>query len=306
MKSSKLQVLFGSKRWSKIIFLILIFFVLVGIVLAQENVNLGFGDARIEGEYKLDVPPAIENEVYDYLVEKYVNENVSWLSPELKVSTLNEDFADTYYDTSSLVLNKQWAGLRLRKRYDDGEMVKQLIQIKVTPQRELNNTMRYELKWDVRTKLIKSEIDNIDGHEFFRFVNHEDRESIVENLGKLGINNPFKLKEMINIEQYRRRIYLSDTEGNLIITITLDETSAQKLFKVSFVELELEMNEIAYTSGDTQKRAWMEEINTKIKEDLTKQFPQLEQDQRPKYTKSMDLLAKKIPFFKWLIRLGLI
>ena len=53
-------------------------------------------------------------------------------------------------------------------------------------------------------------------------------------------------------------------------------------------ELELELNEINYTLGDSTIRAKMEAINEAIKGDLLANFPSIKQDQTPKYNKGFE------------------
>jgi len=274
----------------------------------SDETDTGFGKARIEGEYKMNIPKGLENNVYQYLLDRYVNHKTDWLSPQLKIDTINENFIDTYYDAPGLTLYNKWSGLRIRKRYaENGGLTKQWIQIKVTAKPGTQNLLRYELKWPVRTKIIKSQMINLDGNEFFGHTNLQDKESILGNLMKLGIDNPFSIRRIIDIEQNRKRVYIRDSAGEIIITITLDDTKTKVFWhSISYPEIELEMNEKMYTEGDKGKRAWMESMNRKIYRDLQKAFPEIKQDQKPKYNKCIDLITADLPSFKWLIRLGII
>ncbi len=274
----------------------------------SDETDTGFGKARIEGEYKMNIPKGLEKNVYQYLLDRYVNHKTDWLSPQLKIDTINENFIDTYYDAPGLTLYNKWSGLRIRKRYaENGGLTKQWIQIKVTAKPGTQNLLRYELKWPVRTKIIKSQMINLDGNEFFGHTNLQDKESILGNLMKLGIDNPFSIRRIIDIEQNRKRVYIRDSAGEIIITITLDDTKTKVFWhSISYPEIELEMNEKMYTEGDKGKRAWMESMNRKIYRDLQKAFPEIKQDQKPKYNKCIDLITADLPSFKWLIRLGII
>ncbi len=256
----------------------------------------------------MNIPKGLENNVYQYLLDRYVNHKTDWLSPQLKIDTINENFIDTYYDAPGLTLYNKWSGLRIRKRYaENGGLTKQWIQIKVTAKPGTQNLLRYELKWPVRTKIIKSQMINLDGNEFFGHTNLQDKESILGNLMKLGIDNPFSIRRIIDIEQNRKRVYIRDSAGEIIITITLDDTKTKVFWhSISYPEIELEMNEKMYTEGDKGKRAWMESMNRKIYRDLQKAFPEMKQDQKPKYNKCVDLITADIPSFKWLTRLGII
>ncbi|MCH8316931.1 MAG: hypothetical protein IIA88_00300, partial [Bacteroidetes bacterium] len=103
----------------------------------------------------------------------------------------------------------------------------------------------------------------------------------------LGTNSQ-SLAPSVSIQQNRRRVYISE-KGQALVTITLDIVSKKVWPKLSFIEIEIELNEIRFTYGDEKQRKWMEKINNKIKENLIKKFPDLVQDQKPKYNKIYEL-----------------
>ncbi len=77
-------------------------------------------------------------------------------------------------------------------------------------------------------------------------------------------------------------------------------------FDWKHVELEPELNEIPYTAADSAGRAFMENINQRIVEDILQKFPEIKRDLTPKYNKAFNYFDKKIPFLRFLIRAGII
>jgi hypothetical protein len=77
------------------------------------------------------------------------------------------------------------------------------------------------------------------------------------------------------------------------MTFTLDEVSSFYFPYTSFVELELELNEIRYTDADIIEQESLEEMNAKAKQALFDRFDNLKQDQTPKYNKMYAALAKQ-------------
>ena len=122
---------------------------------------------------------------------------------------------------------------------------------------------------------------------FLKYIHRADRDAIERYLVSLGTTSQ-SLVPSISIQQNRRRVYISES-GQTFVTITLDIVSKKVWPKLSFTEIEIELNEIRFTLGNEQQREWMEKINSKIKENLIKQFPGLVQDQKPKYNKIYEL-----------------
>ena len=279
-------------------------YLILPLILADEDTSGGFNSVRLENEYKLDIPAKNLEEVYNYLLEKY--KSPEWLSPELSMSLLEEKFVDIYFDTSKLEIYDKWAGVRYRTRYQNKEEVKQLIQIKVT----LNKTdlTRQEIKFPVNSNInSKKDLRNdpLISHPFFGLVEPHYREDVYNLISSMNIE-PSKLKPMLEVTENRRRIYLNNPQG-VLITITLDEVTGQKsLFKTKYYELELELNEIQYTSSDSAGRERLNKLTKTIYQDLIQKFPDIKQDQEPKYEKTLDNLQKKFFLLKFLIRIGLI
>jgi hypothetical protein len=70
-----------------------------------------------------------------------------------------------------------------------------------------------------------------------------------------------------------------------LMTFTLDEVSSFYFPYNTFVELELELNEIRYTDASYNEQKKLESMNAKIKQSIFDRFDDLIQDQTPKYNK---------------------
>ena len=77
------------------------------------------------------------------------------------------------------------------------------------------------------------------------------------------------------------------------MTFTLDEVSSFHFPYATFVELELELNEIRYTDADFEEQQAMEKLNAETKDAIFAQFNNLVQDQTPKYNKMQAALPDK-------------
>src|SRR3989344_4010716 len=114
-------------------------------------------DVRIEDDFNLAYPEGNSDEIFNYLKSRYVDDNreVRNLGLDFSSSYGDEDFTDTYFDTSDLKLYLRKAGLRFRSRIDhiDSEHRKQLVQLKLSSNDKLsdsvNSASRNEIKFDL-------------------------------------------------------------------------------------------------------------------------------------------------------------
>src|SRR5262245_19600843 len=78
----------------------------------------GYDKVRIEEEDKITVPVDKADEVWNYLVQRYINDKAWVRALDSNVVTRKsvEEFWDTYYDTPSLQLLERKSGVRHRRR----------------------------------------------------------------------------------------------------------------------------------------------------------------------------------------------
>lgn len=273
---------------------------------AQDK-DMGYAKIRLENEFKLSVPNNNQAErIWDYLQSNYSNDSIkTFLGNSFSTIFSIEHFIDIYFDDESHTLLNRWCGIRYRQRFISPDnlgsskinltkkdysigvnriLVKQLIQLKIG-EKNSQNPIRKEIKF--RYNATKSKKDKFSEHPFLKYIHRADRDAIERYLVSLGTTSQ-SLTPSISIQQNRKRVYISES-GQPFITITLDIVSKKVWPKLSFTEIEIELNEIRFTYGDENQREWMEKINSKIKENLIKKFPDLVQDQKPKYNKIYEL-----------------
>lgn len=288
--------------------------VLTGMSRQPQNVPGAAGasseDAvRIEAEYKLAVPDGEADAVWAYLQSRYSSDAEESLfedvSGEFVTTFSTEEFLDTYYDTPELALLEQNGGIRHRRRYypdnpDAEKHGRELIQVKLSFDDEGVN--RAEIKFPV--KYYKSKKTPADFHPLLGIVDRDERPALVDRIASIGISVN-DLRPTLTLSQTRRRVYIS-RDGSAFATITLDHVSVSKWWaKASFDELELELNEIGYTEGTAEERAFMESVNVRMKADLFERFPGLVQNQTPKYNKSFAAIDAQLLSFRSSLRFGM-
>lgn len=258
---------------------------------------------RIESEYKLAVPEAHAEDLWIYLQS---DDLLSSLSSQLNLVTRAsvEDFVDIYFDDANRQLYAQQIGLRHRSRYIADTLAKQLVQLKTPLQAD--GVARTETKYQVKRKQSKNDL--FARHPLIRFIKKSDRPSLDYELSLYGVKSKL-MDESVTMRQTRKRIYIADSIGALA-TITLDKVSQMEFPNLKYTEMELELNEIRFTQADQIGKQKMEQFNKQLKAALFAKFPELIQDQTPKYNKMMDMidaspLAKIYRYRMWFI-LGLL
>lgn len=264
-------------------------------------------EGRLESEFKLDVPSGQANAIWKYLQTAYGpgGKMIGSLGAEYQATFAVEKFVDRYYDTSDLRLLKRQEGLRHRSRSilagsDFRKDNRQLVQLKLSNGGD--GVVREELKFEVRDNVASRRLPG-DEIPVVGLIKRSQRPGFLEALALSGID-PADLRQTITLLQTRSRAYISH-RGQPFATITVDEASVHHWYaSTSFEELEMELNEIAYTEADEASRAQMLEINTRLKADLFSAFPGLRQDQTPKYNKAMQRMAAVMPTLSLSLALG--
>lgn len=270
-----------------------------------------FGDVgaplpRIEQEDKLYVPADKIDEVWTWLYDNYVKntETLKALDPLFTSYSDQENFSDTYFDTPDLQLLGKKFGIRHRWRSnltnpEDAKSGRELVQIKVSAITD-NPLDRGEFKYEVRSQInYKMPEDN---HPLFSLLKYADREDFKKRVESLGIANPYDLKPILVVNDWRRRIYFNKSDKPFF-SFSLDSVSSQMFgVQVSFVEIEDELNEVTYTEADAATRYYMQSIRIKTRNEIMAKFPYIKEDLTPKYNKSFDRLENKIPFIRFWIK----
>ena len=268
-----------------------------------------FPTMRIENEDKLDVPKDKVEEVWQYMVDRLVNDKsfLKSMNPEFDSYWYDELFTDRYFDTPDLVMLNHQSGIRHRKRVNitdpkNRKHGRELVQIKLNDI-DANVMNRGEVKFDVEHLAKITEAD--DAHSLLGIIKRSDRKNFKEAVAQLGID-PYSVKEILVNTQRRRSLYIT-RNGGQFISIRLDECSSDLAWAHwRHVELEPELNEIPYTDGDEAQRAYMEGINARIIEDIMTRFPEIRRDLTPKYNKAFHYFESQIPYLRFLVKNNLI
>jgi adenylate cyclase class IV len=259
----------------------------------------GFGKVRIESEHKLSVPNEIKPQVWEFLKSNYSSENLQKLDPGFTAEVSIEYFVDVYYDDEDFFMLANESAIRHRTRLipDNPSHPKHgrsLIQLKLKRAGDKDYN-RSEIKFST---IDKSEMMKLPAP--MGLVKKNQRDEFKRQVSEIGLN-PYGLKDKITLNQRRSRVYIS-RDGSPFATITFDEVSSKKWWaSCEFTEIEMELNEINYTEGDAGKRELMENINQRLKLDVLKEFPQIKQDQTPKYNKMFNCFDQSLPMFRIIV-----
>lgn len=264
---------------------------------------------RLELGGKLVIPQEKADEVWAWLQEYFINNqnNVLQFDPGLTSYSHEEVFVDTYYDTVRLALADQQGSVRHRQREnltnpEDRKSGRELVQLKLTDNLSSNGNLlnRQEYKYTVD---LTNESPN--QHQLIGIIAKPERGDFINRLAGLGIQAQ-SLKPILTINDFRRRIYF-DRSGQPFISLSLDQSVTSKWwFKSQFIEIEPQLVETTFTSSDEAGRIYMKKIVTEIIQAIQNQFPEAKIDFTPKYNKAFNALEKKIPYFRFLIRWGII
>jgi hypothetical protein len=267
----------------------------------------GFDNMRIEQEEKLFVPLEIADEALAFLKHRYVEDKgrIAELDPLFTTYVHVEDFTDVYYDSPNLDLLAQKSGVRHRKRVnltdpEDRKSGRELMQIKVN-NISSNALERGEIKFAIEHTRPETPEDT---HPMLGIVKKEHRPLLKKRLVDLGLD-PQTMREVLTVRDLRTRVYVL-RDGSPFMSVSFDQVTSRLLgAETRFVEIEPELNEIAFTDADPQTRRYMESVLAQIVAEIRAEFPAIESNLTPKYGKSFHGLEAKIPFLRTLVRTNL-
>ena len=278
------------------------------ILLTAPTMQAHAQEARIENEYKLAVPGDLTDEVWAYLQQRYLNvqDLLSPLGGTFHASFADERHVDQYFDTPQLTLLHMHGGIRHRTRSiitgeDFAKDGRQLVQVKLNrPGEQAAN--RTEIKFPVRRDTTIRKLQ--EAHPVVGLIREPYREEFRQVTRQLGIDAG-QLAPSLKLDQRRRRVYIT-RDGESAATITLDVVRTGVWYRTArFTELEIELNEIAYTEAGHSEREAMQFINDAIKQDILRVFPEIAQDQTPKYNKAFNAMSDHYLWYPMAHRLGM-
>jgi len=262
---------------------------------SQSEFDNDYNSARVENEYKYSVPFEIYDSVWNYMRTNYDTEKffLKRTNPLYSTSISDEYFIDQYFDNNLYQLLTSKHGVRYRSRKVLSDTMnrknnRELMQIKLNGI-DKNPLNRAEYKFPIKHYSMGDK--GYESNQFLGLVKKDSRLDIMKTLSILKVD-AYSLRPFIKLDQLRKRVYISKS-GKPFATITLDSVSTEhNQTKIRFIEIEMELNEIAYTQANSEQRVTMENINKQIMEDLMKRFPQIKQDQTPKYNKAYNKLKE--------------
>jgi hypothetical protein len=268
----------------------------------------GFDNMRIEQEEKLFVPMEIADEVLAFLKARYVDDkaHLAELDPAFTSSYADEDFTDVYYDTPSLQLLATQSGVRHRTRVnltnpEDRKSGRELMQIKVN-QISSNALERGEIKFAIEH--LRRPVTPEDTHPMLGIVKKEHRDLFKKRLVDLGLD-PQSMRVVLTVRDLRTRVYVM-RDGQPFMSVSFDQVRSNLLWaETRFVEIEPELNEIAFTDADPETRRYMESVLARIVAEIRAEFPQIQSNLTPKYCKAFFGLEAQIPMLRRLVATNL-
>ena len=131
------------------------------------------------------------------------------------------------------------------------------------------------------------------------------REGLRTRLADLGMDAE-TMRPILTIQDRRTRVYILK-DGKPFMSISHDKARSELLWaKFEMVEIEPELNEIAYTEAGPETRAYMEKIGAAISARMRQEFPYLEQNLTPKYNRAFAAFEEQIPYLRLLVKTNMI
>jgi hypothetical protein len=264
----------------------------------------GYAVERLESELSIHVPESDVETVWHHLASIYggVDAWPSGVDPKtLHTRLSDETFVDRYYDTPDLEVLARQNGVRWRSREvpnmpSDPKDDRQLVQVKVTSGGD--TVTRGEYKFPLkRSVLEQGGGQGLAAVDLVREKYHKDFQRLARGIGV----DPTRLREVLRLDQHRRRVYFSDAKGPMM-TITLDQATARKWWaQAPWTEIEVEIGEVRYTNASPEERAYMTKVRTAMRADLFAHFSGLYEDDMPKYTEAFARLEHRLPLMRRMI-----
>ena len=269
----------------------------------------GFDNQRIEQEEKLYVPLDKAEEVWNFLYQQYVVDvsHLRSLDSLLTSYSDQEQFTDVYYDTPTLQMYGMQSGVRHRKRVNltnpnDRKSGRELMQIKlnhITSNKLERGEIKYAIEYPTQLN------DRLDRHPMLGIIKKSHRPLFMARLAGIGVD-AVSMRQVLTVHDLRTRVYML-RDNKPFISISFDRVHSNIWWaNADFVEIEPELNEIAFTDADPQMRKYMESVLAKIVTEVREKFPYVQSNLTPKYNKSFDQMHAQLPFLRLLVRANLL
>jgi hypothetical protein len=253
------------------------------LALADETKG-SYNQTLVESQQKYQVPAEIADALWRYIRQSYHTGALKKINPRFSAQAATETYVDEYYDDARYTLLRHQHGLRLRRAFIGKAIDRQFIQMKIS-KRPRQRHLRREIKFNLNDRPDKKGGDP--DHPFLRLIRGGDRPLLDSLLAGLRVSSR-DLRPVLTLYQNRQRLYLRD-RGNDLAVISLDAVTTED-GQTGFYELELALDEPAYTRANATQRQRLHHMIGLLQLDLARRFPVLRQDQTPKYNKLYNLL----------------
>ncbi|MGV3641054.1 MAG: hypothetical protein ACO1NZ_11080 [Adhaeribacter sp.] len=240
-------------------------------------------------QQKYLVPEHLADSLWRYLLRTYHTRALQKVDPRFTVQPLQETYVDEYFDDARQTLQRHQHSLRLRRIFAGKHVDRSWIQLKTSPRPRLRPG-RQLIYFNLNDRPDKHAQNP--GHPFLRLVRQADRRQLDSLLAALNVHPP-DLRPVLSLYQQRRQLYLRHN-GNDLALLSLDGVSSED-GQARFYELELTVEESRFARPDVRQRQRLSQVLEMVQLDLSRYFPALRQDPRPKYNKLQDLLHQGRP-----------
>ena len=240
-------------------------------------------------QQKYLVPGHLADSLWQHLLRTYHTGALKKINARYTAQVQQQTYVDEYFDDARQTLQRHQHSLRLRRVFAGKHVDRSWLQLKISP-RPRQRPTRQLVSFNLNDRPDKQGRDP--GHPFLRLVRQADRHQLDSLLAALGVQSP-DLRPVLSLYQQRRQLYLRDN-GNDLALLSLDGVASED-GQARFYELELSLDESRYTLADTRQRQRLSQVLDLVQLDLSRHFPGLRQDPRPKYTKLQDLLHQGRP-----------
>jgi CYTH domain len=249
-----------------------------------DEVKGGYNRPLLENQQKYLVPADIADSLWHYIRRSYQSGALKKINPHFSAEATLETYLDEYFDDARYTLLRHQHSLRLRRVFTGKAVGRQFIQVKISPRPRQRN-IRQEIKFNLNDRPDKQ--GGRPDHPFLRLIRAGDRRQADSVLTRLRVKSE-DLRPVLSFYQERRRLYLRE-RGSELAHISLDAVRTED-GQSGFYELELALDEPAYTRANATQRQRLSHVLELLQLDLTNRFPSLRQDQTPKYNKMYNLL----------------
>ena len=240
-------------------------------------------------QQKYLVPEHLADSLWAYLLRTYQTTALKKINARYTSQAQQETYVDEYFDDARQTLQRHQHSIRLRRIFAGKQVDRSWLQVKIS-RRPRQRPSRLLIHFNLNDRPDKHGRDP--GHPFLRLVRQADRRQLDSLLATLGVQSR-DLRPVLSLYQQRRQLTLRDN-GNDLALLSLDGVASED-GQARFYELELSLHENPATRADARQRQRLSQMLELVQLDLSRHFPGLRQDPRPKYNKLQDMLHQGRP-----------